>query len=142
MLGEAREAIKRSRIPPDRKADLTRETRDLYDNITKGVWKLKRVRRIRELAMKGSASANSAGIAREASDMESRLLDELNRSLDALLAVPASLMKLEMAADDQVIDRLITNLDEANLRMKDLADAYEEVHGTSYSQSQSQAAHR
>ena len=132
LLAEAREAIRCSRITWDRKSALNRETRDLYDNIIKGVRKIDRIRRLRDLAARGTATDSAARIIQEAAAMERQLLAELDRALDVLLSVPASLMRVEVTVDDREIDRLVRNLDDTNDRMRDLADAYDEVRATSY----------
>ena len=142
MLAETREAVKRSRLPNERKSAVMQESKALYDNIIKSVWKLKRVRTIRELARKGVPSADSARILQDADDMERRVLDDLNHAMDVLLSVPASLVRLEMAADDREIERLVNNLDDANLRMREQAEAYDDMRDGSFPSSQSQAAPR
>lgn len=135
ILAEAREAIRRSHIPNERKTTLGNEARELYNNIAHGIWKLDRVRKIRELAMKGPATADSIRIVDDADQLESHLTAEINRSLDVLLSVPASLLKVEVAQGDRVVDHLIQSLDETNLRMRDMADAYADVRSASYSHS-------
>jgi hypothetical protein len=137
MRAEAREAIKRSRMAPERKAALNREANQLYDNIVQGAWKLERLRRLKELAIRNAPSPSSARIVQDANEMETRLLDEMNRALDVLLTVPASLMKVEVAVDDRVTERLVDSLDEANARMRDLADAYDDVRDGSFRQTRS-----
>ncbi len=133
MRTEAREAIKRSRMPAERKSALNQETSQLYDNIVKGAWKLERLRRLKELAIRNAPSESSTRIVQDANEMEARLTEEMNRALDVLLTVPASLMKMEMATDDRATQRLVDSLDEANSRMRDLADAYDDVRDNSFS---------
>ncbi|NIO39164.1 MAG: hypothetical protein GTO41_02560 [Burkholderiales bacterium] len=59
--------------------------------------------------------------------LEDRLLVEVKRSIDVLEDALVSLTILDAARGDATVDRLLDNLAESNARLRDLADAHEEV---------------
>jgi hypothetical protein len=63
----------------------------------------------------------------EITRLENQLLTEVTRSLDVLEDALVSLTILDVAKGDVTVDRLLDNLEESNSRLRDLADAHEEV---------------
>ena len=83
------------------------------------------LKRIRALAKSDS------DVQKESLDLEAGLRAGAEESVDLLASVPLSLIRLELAQCDADVDRLVAGLRESNRRMKDLAEAYDEVRLTS-----------
>ena len=127
LVAEVNEAVKHCQIPSPKKTVLKQQAREVSDNIRRAVWKLHHLRKIRHLAARTSGSSYTAQVVAEVSEMESKLLHEMDRSLEVLFSIPLALMKVELAQGERTADRLLTELREANLRMRDMADTYDEM---------------
>lgn len=135
LLDEIEAVVKQSSTPAAARQSLTRQSREVCDHIASALWKLYHLRRVRQMAEHHYANANIRQAAVEAREMEDRLLIEINRSLEVLFYIPVSLMRVDQAHRDNVADRLITDLSEANQRLREVAATYNEMRQYSYSTS-------
>ncbi len=103
-------------------------------NIADSLRKLDRLRQIERL-VRGEARTRSAcdrpTELAELRALESQLKAAIQSSLEVLMGIPVSLMKVELARDDRAVARIVSDLTESNLRLTDLAESWEEVNRTS-----------
>ena len=120
LFSEIGEALKHNqRIQSDRKTRLKTQVDQTTDYVLVSLGKVARIR-------KHKAVLNTSR-QDEITQLENRLLDEVARSLDVLEDALVSLTILDVARGDAAIDRLLSNLEESNTRLRDIADAHEEV---------------
>jgi hypothetical protein len=120
LFSEIGEALKHNqRIQPDRKTRLKTQVDQTTDYVLVSLGKVARIR-------KHKSVLNTSRQA-EITQLENRLLNEVTRSLDVLEDALVSLTILDVARGDAAIDRLLYNLEESNTRLRDIADAHEEV---------------
>lgn len=120
LFSEIGEALKHNqRIQPDRKTRLKTQVDQTTDYVLVSLGKVARIR-------KHKSVLNTSRQA-EITQLENRLLNEVARSLDVLEDALVSLTILDVARGDAAIDRLLYNLEESNTRLRDVADAHEEV---------------
>ena len=125
LLLEVNEALKHNRrISPERKASLKQQGRQIQDNVVTLLWKLARIRKAK-VVVKPQFQA-------ELEKLETRLWAEITHSSDILEDVLMSTLQLEIRGGDKTLDRLLEDLNESNKRMRDLADAYDEVKRKTY----------
>jgi len=120
LISEIGEALKHNqRIQSERKTRLKAQADQTADYVLVSLGKVARIR-------KHKSVLNTSRQA-EITTLENRLLDEVSRSLDVLEDALVSLTILDVARGDATIDRLLYNLEESNARLRDIADAHEEV---------------
>lgn len=120
LFSEICEALKHNqRIQPDRKTRLKAQVDQTTDYVLASMGKVARIR-------KHKSVLNTSRQA-EITKLENRLLDEVTRSLDVLEDALVSLTILDVTRGDATIDRLLHNLEESNARLRDIADAHEEI---------------
>lgn len=120
LLSEISDALKyNQRIQSDRKASVNAQASQTTDYVMVSLGKVARMR-------KHKAVVNVKRQA-EITRLEDKLLAEVTRSIDVLEDALVSLTILDVAKGDTTIERLLTNLEESNARLRDLADAHEEV---------------
>ena len=120
LLSEINEALRHNqRIHSDSKSSLKAQANQTTAYVMASLGKVARIR-------KHKAVLNSERQS-EITKLENRLLTEVGRSLDVLEDALVSLTILDVARGDVTIDRLLDNLQESNARLKDIADAHEEV---------------
>ncbi|GIV83119.1 MAG: hypothetical protein KatS3mg052_0126 [Candidatus Roseilinea sp.] len=124
LVDEIRDALKSCPIPYEQKTALLRQVRDVAGNVNRAVGKLNRLRRIKKIAKR---SEEAAHVLSEIEVMERSIVGELRRTHETLLAVPVTLMKVDVARGERNFDRIIAELGEANRRLNDLAESYREV---------------
>jgi uncharacterized protein YjbI with pentapeptide repeats len=120
LLLEVKDALEHNqRIQAQKKASLKQQASQIPKNVAVLLWKLFRIRKAKAIVSPDS----QAQIQR----LEERLLAEMSRSVDVLEQVLMSTITLEIVSGDDTVDRLLRELTESNGRMRDLADAYQEV---------------
>jgi len=124
LIVEIQAALEKSTISPEKKTILMRQVRAVPASITEALWRLYRLRKLQELPY-------DQNHLQEAADLEAKALATIQGSVDGLMAMPLSLMRLEMAQADGSADRFIAELSELNKRLRDQTDAYLEVHSKS-----------
>jgi hypothetical protein len=107
------------RIQVDRKSSLKAQADQTTDYVLASLGKVARIR-------KHKAAVNSQRQT-EITQLENRLLVEVGRSIDVLEDALVSLTILDVVRGDGAVDRLLDNLKESNARLRDIADAHEEV---------------
>lgn len=122
LIRQTRDALKyNAQVPAAKRDELAQQLTNMPDNLVELAWKLARLRRLQ--AALDSSSADS----QEVQDMADGVLAEMQSTLHVLQNIPVTLFKLELAADDRVIEALIRDLREANLRMRDVIEAHRQV---------------
>ncbi len=121
LLEEVQDALEKCPVPAEKKALLKEQASQVPENVVRLAWKLERLSRIKALAQ------NDSSVQREATELEADLQAAAKDSLELLAMVPLSLMRLELSHSDTGIDRILAGLRESNRRMRDLAEAYDEV---------------
>lgn len=121
LLGEVEDTLKKSPIAPEKKMLLMKQAAEIPDNVVQVIGKLEQLRRISRLAK------SDGDVQREALDLEAQLRVAAEGSVELLASVPLSLIRLELAHRDTGIDGIVAGLRESNRRMRDLAEAYDEV---------------
>jgi hypothetical protein len=120
LLSEIGDALNHNqRIQTDRKSNLKEQANQTTDYVLVSLGKVARMR-------KHKAVVNAKRQA-QITVLEDRLLVEVKRSIDVLEDALVSLTILDAARGDATVDRLLDNLAESNARLRDLADAHEEV---------------
>ena len=131
LVAEVDEAVRHCSIPPAKRKVIKQQAREISDNINGALWKLHHLRKIRQLAagMGGYSGGASytAQVATEVTEMEKKLLREMDRSLEVLFSVPLSLMKVGLAQGERTADRILAELRETNQRLRDIAVSYDEM---------------
>jgi hypothetical protein len=117
-----------SPISEAERAQLRRQAVDVPVNMARALWRLDRLRRIRNAqnlrTEEGKARHDELG------NMDRQVLAEIQNALATLSATPVNLMKLELTQAERPTDRLLSNLSETNQQLHDLSSAYDEVRGT------------
>jgi hypothetical protein len=120
LLSEINDALKyNQRIQTDRKSSLKSQTNQTTDYVMASLGKVARIRKHKSVV--------NAERQAEITKLEGRLLAEVMRSLDVLEDALVSITVLDVARGDVTIDRLLENLRESNARLRDVADAHDEV---------------
>lgn len=120
LLSEINDALKyNQRIRVDRKSSLKTQANQTTDYVMASLGKVARIRKHKSVV--------NAQRQAEITKLEHRLMAEVKRSLDVLEDALVSLTILDVAQGDTTIDRLLANLEESNARLRDIADAHEEV---------------
>ena len=120
LLSEIDDALRyNKRIQTDRKSNLQAQANQTTDYVMASLGKVARIRKHKTVV--------NATRQAEITHLENQLLTEVTRSLDVLEDALVSLTILDVAKGDATIDRLLDNLEESNSRLRDLADAHEEV---------------
>ncbi len=124
LVDEIQDALKSCPISYEQKTALLRQVRDVPGNVNRAVCKLNRLRRIKKIAKR---SEEAAHVLSEIEVMERGIVGELRRTHETLLAVPVTLMKVDVARGERNLDRIIAELGETNCRLNNLAESYREV---------------
>jgi hypothetical protein len=120
VFSEISEALdSNQRISPDKKSSLKEQTRQMTDYAVASSEQLARVRR--------RAAIVSPTKRPELTQMEGRLLAEIKRSLDMLEDALVSIIRVDVVGGNATIDRLVHDLSESNARLRDIADAHDEI---------------
>jgi hypothetical protein len=120
LLSEINDAVKHNqRIQSDRKSSLKAQANQTTDYVMASLGKVARIRKHK--------SAVNAPRQAEITQLEDRLVAEVVRSLDVLEDALVSLTILDVVRGDATVDRLLENLQESNARLRDIADAHEDV---------------
>jgi len=128
VIVEIREALSKSPVSSEKKVVLRREMSQVPANITAAMWRLHRLRRLQDLPYDQTNLTEMQAI-------ESSTLALIRASVEALMAMPVSLMQIETARADSSADRRIAEVREINQRLREQRDAYVEVRNTSLHES-------
>ena len=128
VIVEIREALSKSPDSSDKKVILRREVSQVPTNIIDAMWRLHRLRRLQDLPYDQTNLTEMQAI-------ESSTLALIRDSVEALMAMPVSLMQIETARADSNADRRIAEVREINQRLREQHDAYVEVRNTSLHES-------
>jgi hypothetical protein len=120
VIVEIREALNKSPVSSEKKVILRREVSQVPANITDAMWRLHRLRRLQDLPYDQTNLT-------EMQAMESSTLALIRDSVEALMAMPVSLMQIETARADSSADRRIMEVREINQRLREQREAYAEV---------------
>lgn len=127
LVNEIKDALKACPIPYEQKTALLRQVRVVPGNVNRALHKLHRLRRIKKIAKRAEDAANAPDVLSDIAEIERGIINELRRTHETLLAVPVTLMKVDVARGGRNLDRIIAELSETNRRLNDLADSYGEV---------------
>jgi hypothetical protein len=116
-IGEALEH--NTRVSPDKTASLKRQTQEATDYVLASLARLVRIRR-----RKAMVSAKKRA---ELEQIENRLWLEIKRSLDMLEEALVSIITVDVVGGEGRIERLLDELHESNARLRDIADAHQEI---------------
>jgi hypothetical protein len=120
LLSELNEALDyNQRIPPEKKSSLKQQVGQMTDYAVASLEKLARIR--------GRKAIVSSKRQTELEQLEGRLSVEINRSLDMLEDALVSIITVDVIGGNARIDRLLTDLHESNARLRDTADAHNEI---------------
>jgi len=122
LVTEIQGILASSPLPPEQRAELLRQLNQVPQNITHALGKLGRLRRVKKIAQR---SEGAGAVLQELAHLEAQIVAELRSAHQTLLAAPVALMKLDLARGDRDLQRIIAALDEANQRLRDLAESYE-----------------
>jgi hypothetical protein len=111
-----------SPLPPEQRAELLRQLNQVPQNIARALGKLQRLRRVKKIAQR---TEHAGTVLQELAHLEAQIVAELRSAHQTLLAAPVALMKLDLARSDRDLRRIVAALDEANQRLRDLAESYE-----------------
>ncbi len=125
LVYEIDDALKCSPLPPEKYESFGRQTRQVPGNLNRALWKLARLRRLAESI--DSAYDKDGQRHQELATMTQQLHDEMRHSLEIVSSLSIGLVKVELAHDDLSTDRLLSDLDESNQRLRDLSASYVEV---------------
>ena len=126
LAEEIRGVLASSAIPAGQRSELLRQLQRVPENISGALGKLQRLRRVKKIAQR---SEGAGAVLQEIARLEAQILAELRRTHQTLLEMPVALMKLDLARGDRDFQRMVAALDEANRRLHDLAESYEELRG-------------
>ena len=120
LFSEICDALKyNQRIPPEKKSALNRQTRQMTDYALNSLQKLERIQRRRPLVNETRRL--------ELARLERRLTAEVERALSMLEDALVSIITVDVAGGNARIDRLVNDLSESNSRLRDTADAHDEI---------------
>jgi hypothetical protein len=125
IVNEIKEALNKSPISTERKQSLLRQVHLVPLRITEAMWRLYRLRMLQDLPY----TQKDLGEVRE---MEYATLTLMHDSIGALMLMPLSLMRIEIARADTHADRLIAEIGEINKRLQEQCEAYVEVRSASF----------
>lgn len=109
----------------ERKYELRRQIANVPENLSGLAWKLHRLHKLqRVIGADSAASAELAGLV-------DGLQQEIHGPVKVLETLSVSLLKLELAGNEDTSAQLLDDLAEANRRMRDLLKAREFVHAPS-----------
>lgn len=125
LAREVRAALKHGPMSALRKSSLERQAREIPDNLVRAMWTLARLRRVYDsLDPRFDRDGQNR---REITEMQNKLVAEMNHSVEVLSNIPVSLIKVELARSDGSVDKVLVELDETNKRLLDLSASYTEV---------------
>lgn len=125
IVNEIKEALNKSPISTERKQSLLRQVHLVPLRITEAMWRLYRLRMLQDLPY-------TQKDLREVREMEYATLTLMHDSIGALMLMPLSLMRIEIARADTHADRLIAEIGEINKRLQEQCEAYVEVRSASF----------
>lgn len=125
IVNEIKEALNKSPISTERKQSLLRQVHLVPLRITEAMWRLYRLRKLQDLPY-------TQKDLREVREMEYATLTLMHDSVGALMLMPLSLMRIEIARADTHADRLIAEIGEINKRLQEQCEAYVEVRSASF----------
>ncbi len=120
LFSEISEALDHNqRISSDNKSSLKEQTRQMTDYAVSCSENLARIRRRKAIV--------SPARKQELTRMEGQLVAEIKRALDILEDALVSIVRVDVVGGHATIDRLVYDLSESNARLRDIADAHDEI---------------
>lgn len=107
------------RIPTEKKSYLKEQTRQLADHALASLEKVTRIQRRKAIV--------NVVRREELEQLERRLLAEIKRSLEILEDALVSIITVDVVGGNSRIDRLVGDLYESNARLRDIAEAHQEI---------------
>jgi hypothetical protein len=107
------------RIPTEKKSYLKEQTRQLADHALASLEKVTRIQRRKTIV--------NVVRREELEQLERRLLAEIKRSLEILEDALVSIITVDVVGGNSRIDRLVGDLYESNARLRDIAEAHQEI---------------
>lgn len=125
VAGEVAATLRNSTTMASQRIEIKQQIEDVPANMALALWRLDRTRRMARsmniITEEGRRSREELGT------IEKQILLQMQSALDVLSAVPANLMRIEMAQSGTPNERLLTGLDETNQQLRELSAAYDEV---------------
>lgn len=121
-LSQIQQALHASPLSGDRKRQVQWRARRTVRSIADSVWQLHRLRRLNRLHQDYAQAGDQ-----EISRMQTQLVGEMQRSLQALQTLPVSLMTVELERGSACVERSLSDLSEADERLHDLVGGYQAV---------------
>jgi hypothetical protein len=120
LFSEISEALKHNqRIPPEKKTALDKQTRQMTDYAMSSLQKIEQIHRRQAMVNETRRL--------ELARLERRLTAEVERALSMLEDALVSIITVDVAGGNSRIDRLVNDLSESNSRLRDTADAHDEI---------------
>lgn len=120
LLSEINEALDYNRrISIDKKSSVREQARQMAGYAVASSEKLARIRRRKTIV----SSERQIELER----LERRLSAGIIRSLDMLEDALVAIIKVDVVGGQATIDRLVTDMNESNARLRDVADAHDEI---------------
>ena len=117
---EITEALENNqRISIDKRGLVREQARQMTEHVLASFEKITRIRRRRTIVNRDRQI--------ELEQLERRLSGEIFRSLDKLEDALVSIIQVDVLGGNAKIDRLLSDLDDSNARLRDIADAHEEL---------------
>jgi hypothetical protein len=126
---EARRAITRSALDQEAKQKLLAQCFLAVQNIANSLWQLFNLRTIMKIT--GDISVGKK-FDNEVKKLEQRILFEMNALVEKLLSISLSLLKSEVAQDNQTIQQMLSDISQSNSRLEKIISPenanYNKVH--------------
>jgi hypothetical protein len=121
---EVPQALKKAPISFIKKSQISKQSNQIPDNIVSLMEKLGQVRRVKNTINRYERHGNSSQRWDEVQKIEQDILAEIHYSMEILSSIPISLVRLELTRGDfSSIEKLLSGLNNANTRMKNLASS-------------------
>ena len=130
LVATIRASLQHAPISAAQASSIKEQANAVPCNIAENLRKLARLRQIGRLISGAGRTRNACDRPKEVAELralERQLTVAIEGSLQVLMGIPVSLMKVELARDDRAVARILADLAETNLRLTDLAESWEEV---------------
>jgi hypothetical protein len=124
---EIMKSLEDSPVPESERSQLRQQAAEVPLNMAQALWRLDRMRRLRNALDLRTAEGKASRDEMDALDHQ--VLAEIQNAMATLSATPVNLMKLELTKAERPSERLLGSLSEANQQLRDLSAAYDEVRG-------------
>ncbi len=123
LIQSINNSLTHATITNEQKASLRAQAADIQLNILKSGQILHRLRETNKLIYRQTNQLNV-----ELQNMERKRTQAIYDSLVVLRSIPVALLRVESARDARSVDAIIKTLADTNQRVRDIADAHDELH--------------